>query len=84
MYKLRVTPQAKKQLRLITKLVRRNAIDVVFEELKQYPYLGKPLTRELTGRHVWKLGVYRVIYVINKTDKTVKIIAAGHRSVVYQ
>jgi len=55
----------------------------IFEELKEDATIGKPLTRELTGRFSLRVGVYRIIYTVNKTDEIVHVITAGHRSVVY-
>jgi len=56
---------------------------MALKEIKENPFIGKPLTRELTGRFSYKLGVFRVIYKVNKKDKLVEIIAVGHRATVY-
>lgn len=52
-------------------------------ELKDDPLVGKPLTRELTGKFSLRVGTYRVIYKINRQDKIIYILTAGHRSTVY-
>ncbi len=83
MYQVIVAPEAKKGLKSIAKIYRKGIAEAI-EALKDEPYLGKPLTRELTGRYSYKIGVYRVIYKINKKDKIVYIINVGHRSTVYQ
>lgn len=83
MYKIKLTAQAKRELKNISKL-HQQALTSVFEELKDDPFLGKPLTRELTGRFSYKIGVHRVVYKINEKDKVVYIISAGHRATVYQ
>jgi mRNA interferase RelE/StbE len=83
MYHILVSPEAKKGLKTIAKIYRKGIAESI-DSLKEDPYLGKPLTRELTGRYSYKVGVYRVIYKINEKDKVVYIINAGHRATIYQ
>lgn len=82
MFKLIIAPQAKQQLK---KLPRRykDSIRLLLKEIKEDPLVGKPLGRELIGKFSVKMVVYRIIYKINKNDRTVFIISAGHRSTVY-
>lgn len=82
MYKLRITDRAEKELKKIS-LSHQEAILAAFEVLRDDPYLGKPLTRELTGRYSYRMGIYRIIYTINEQDKIVSILTAGHRATVY-
>lgn len=83
MYRIKLTAQAKKELKNIKKIYQE-AIAAVFEEIAQNPLVGKPLTRELTGRFSLRVGVYRIIYTINKKDKIVSVITAGHRATIYE
>lgn len=83
MYRIIVAPEAKKGLKTIAKIYRKGITEAI-EALKDDPRLGKPLTRELTGRYSYKVGVYRVIYKINDKDKVVYIINAGHRATIYE
>ena len=82
MYKLKLTARAKGELKNIS-MLHREAISFVFEELKHDPLLGKPLTRDLTGRFSLRVGVYRIIYKINKKDKIITMLTAGHRANIY-
>lgn len=82
MYQIIVAPEAKKGLKAIAKIYRKGIAETI-DSLKDDPYLGKPLTRELTGRYSYKIGVYRVVYKINEKDKVVYIINAGYRATVY-
>lgn len=82
MYKIRLSTQANRELKVISKF-HKQAIGFAFEELKENPFSGKPLTRELTGRFTYKVGVYRIIYKVNKRDKVVMILTVGHRATVY-
>lgn len=82
MYNVKLTTRAKKEPKNISKR-HKLAIASVVEELKDNPFAGKPLTRDLTGRFSLRVGVYRIIYSVDKTDEIINIITAGHRSVVY-
>lgn len=83
MYRIIISPRAKKELKKIAKIYRRAMAEAV-EEIGENPFIGKALTWELTGRHSYRIGVYRIIYKIEKTDKKVYLITAGHRGAVYK
>lgn len=83
MYSIIVSPRAQKDLKRL-KSIYRIGISSALKEIKEDPYVGKPLTRELTGRFSYKIGVYRIIYKINNQDKLIYIFTAGHRSTVYK
>ena len=68
MYKVIVAPKASKDFKKISKLYKE-AISEAIEELEDSPFAGKPLSKELTGRYSYKIGIYRIIYTINKKDK---------------
>ncbi len=82
MYNLIVSPKAERQLRPIRKLYQEEVKEAI-EELKHDPFSGKLLGEELAGKYSYRIDVYRIIYLINKEDKTIYIISAGHRSSVY-
>jgi mRNA interferase RelE/StbE len=46
--------------------------------------VGKPLTRELSGYHAARRGAYRVIYRIDKPERTVHVVRIDHRADVYR
>lgn len=83
MYKLQITARAQKELEKIS-FSHQEAILVALEILREDPYQGKPLTRELSRRFSYRVGVYRIIYTINEHDKIVSILSAGHRATAYQ
>jgi mRNA interferase RelE/StbE len=83
MYRIIISPQAKKELKNLAKIYRKS-ISEVLDTLKDDPKLGKPLARELTGKFSYRIGVYRIIYKISEKEKIVYIISAGHRSIIYQ
>ena len=83
MYRILISPIATKRLKTIAKIYRKGIAESI-ESLKEDPMSGKPLVRELAGRYSYRVGFYRIIYKINKKDKIVYIIDAGHRSIIYQ
>jgi mRNA interferase RelE/StbE len=83
MFQLKLTAKARRELKNISHR-HKLAIANIFDEIKENPSIGKPLMRELTGRNSYKVGVYRIIYKVNKKDKIVIIITAGHRATVYK
>ncbi|MEK7517161.1 MAG: type II toxin-antitoxin system RelE/ParE family toxin, partial [Patescibacteria group bacterium] len=66
------------------KKIYQTAILSALEELREDPYVGKPLSKDLTGRFSYKISVYRIIYKVRERDKVVNILSAGHRSTVYE
>jgi len=82
MYKLRVASKAEKEIKKISH-PHQKAIILILAEIKEEPFSGKPLVRELTGRFSFRVGVYRIIYKVNKQDKIIDILTVGHRATVY-
>ena len=83
MYEEILQTSARKQIKKLKKVYQETFISI-FLELKEDPYIGKPLTRELTGKYSYRFGVYRIIYTVNKKQKVINITTAGHRSSVYK
>jgi len=83
MYTIIIPPRAQKRLKIIPKFYKR-AIKEALNEIKEDPFAGKPLTRELIGRFSFRVGVYRIIYKVNRKDKIIDIFFAGHRAIVYE
>lgn len=46
--------------------------------------LGKPLRFELDGHWSARRGPYRVIYVLDESTRTVRVLKVAHRSDVYR
>lgn len=83
MYKLVISPGAQRQLKNI-KQSHQQAIKLAFEDIKENPFVGKSLTKNLIDRFSYRVGVYRIIYKVNEQDKVIYILTAGHRSTIYQ
>ena len=54
------------------------------EELKENPFSGKPLEKELSGYYSLRAKRFRVIYRIALKKKAVEIHYIGHRKDVYE
>lgn len=83
MYKLRISSKAATEIKKISH-PHQKAIILALAEIREEPFFGKPLTRELTGRFSFRVGVYRIIYKVNKKDRVIDVLTAGHRATVYQ
>ena len=83
MYRVELSPKAKRQFKEIKRKGSKHDVALVIEELKTDPHIGKPLTRELRGQMSYKIGYYRVIYKIHKKDKLVYVVKVGPRPTVY-
>lgn len=83
MYKLIIAPKAIKKLHKISRLHQREAFREILREIKEDPFVGKPLQEELANRFAYKTSAFRILYTINIKDKTVTILNAGHRATVY-
>ena len=82
MFKIIISPKAIKQLKIL-KFVHKEAVDFAIDDLKSNPELGKKLRDKLSGKYAYRVGVYRIIYKIDESNRIVYIISAGHRSTVY-
>ena len=83
MYKIKFTAQAKKEFKNIS-IRYKQVLTPILEEMKDSPFISKPLTREFTGKFSHKIGVYRIIYKVNKNDKIISVLTVGHRGRVYE
>jgi len=85
MYKVELAKSAARDLERIyradKKIYRR--IIAAFEALAGDPFLGKALTGQLRGYYSDRIGVYRVIYIIQHARLLVSVIDIGHRKDVY-
>ncbi len=83
MYQIIIAPQAQKELKVIKKSYGQS-ISLALQEIREDPGIGKPLIKEFSGKFSFKVGPYRIIYTINKKDKIIRILSAGHRATVYK
>jgi mRNA interferase RelE/StbE len=58
-------------------------IDAALNSLKINPFKGKLLKLSLKGNYSLRVGVYRIVYSINRQTILVYILKIGHRRDVY-
>ena len=46
--------------------------------------VGKPLRGDLAGLHSARVGAYRIVYEIDETNRTVRVIYIDHRADIYR
>ncbi len=85
-YKVVFSNQAERALRRIAErepaLYER--VVAVVDDLQRDPYQGKPLKGELKGRYSYRIGSYRIVYLIRRQELLVVIIDIGHRRDIYR
>ena len=57
-----------------------NALD----DLERDPFQGKPLVGALKGRYSYRVGSYRIVYLIRRRELLVVVIDVGHRRDIYR
>lgn len=82
MFRIKLTAKARKELKRLS-TSHKITIALIFEDIREDPNSGKPLSREFVRRFSYRVGVYRIIYKIDYKDQIIYILTAGHRSSVY-
>ena len=54
------------------------------DDLQRDPHQGKPLKGELRGRYSYRVGSYRIVYLVRQRELLVLIIDVGHRRDIYR
>ncbi len=83
MYAIILQSQAEKFLKKLPHVVQGRIIEKL-KELKEKPEIGVPLTANLTGLWKLRIGDYRVMYEIRKSELTIFVIRIGHRKNIYE
>ena len=84
-YKVELSRQAE---RIIRRMVERDPalyqrVARVLDDLSRNPFQGKPLKGHLKGRYSYRVGTYRVVYLVRRHEMLVLIIDVGHRRDIY-
>jgi mRNA-degrading endonuclease RelE of RelBE toxin-antitoxin system len=62
MFKLKLTAQAKKQIKQLTQIYQKEEINKILTDLKENPFVGKALRDDLEGRYTYKVGFYCLLF----------------------
>ena len=83
-YKLEWNEKSIEEMRDIDKPVAGRIFDKAAHLAKDPVALGKPLKEPMSGMMSYRVGDYRIVYVVDAPEKTVKILTVGHRKNVYE
>ena len=82
-YRLDIRQSAADVIRRLPPDVKR-AVKAAIRSLGANPLLGTPLRGELEGRFKFRVRRYRIIYVVDRSNRAVRILAVGHRRTIYE
>jgi len=58
--------------------------DSIIRRLEAEPFIGKPLRGELEGKRSFRIGDYRLIYIIDEKNKIVTLLTIRPRKSAYR
>lgn len=74
-----------KDLKKLDRKTAKKIIDKVKNHLSQNPMgLGVPLKGSLKGLLCYRVGDYRIVYVIDHAEKKIMILNVNHRKRIYK
>lgn len=82
-YQLLYSDTSRKQIRKLIPYLKP-VIKSKIEQIKENPYSGKFLEKELSGYLSLRTKRYRIIYKILEDEKIIQIHYVGHRRDIYQ
>jgi mRNA interferase RelE/StbE len=84
-YSLELTPAASQYLAKLTpSSLQRITTKLEWYAMHSEEYTPEPLTGKFNGLYRFRIGDYRLIYMLDKPNKRIVILSAGHRSDIYK
>ena len=83
-YKLEWNEKSIEDMRNLDKPAPGRIFDKAAHLAKDPVALGKPLKGPMSGMMSYRVGPYRIVYVVSAMEKTVKILTVGQRKNVYE
>ncbi|MBI4676777.1 MAG: type II toxin-antitoxin system RelE/ParE family toxin [Elusimicrobia bacterium] len=81
-YRVLYTQEAADRIGNLDKAVKERIRKAILR-LSEHPELGKRLTGLLSDRWSYRVGDWRILYKIRKTELIVLVLTVGHRSRIY-
>jgi mRNA interferase RelE/StbE len=81
-YRILYTEEAARRIGKLDKAVKERVGKAVVK-LSEHPELGKRLTGLLSDRWSYRVGDWRILYKVKKSEVIILILTVGHRSEVY-
>ena len=82
-YRLLYSETSREQIRSLHPQIK-SSIKVHIQKLRDNPYSGKPLEKDLSGYRSLRTKRFRIIYKIDHDEKIVQIHYVGHRKDIYE
>ena len=82
-YKAALTKNFLREFKKLPQDVRDRILRAI-DEIVTNPLLGIKLRGELEGRWRWRIGKYRIIYLIDQTPQLVVFLDVGLRKTIYE
>ena len=82
-YRLLYSQTSRQQIRSLHPQIKP-IVKTQIQKLKENPYLGKALEKELSGYYSLRMKKFRVIYKIDHKNHIVQIHYVGHRKDIYE
>jgi len=81
-YRILYTEEAARRIGKLDKAVKERVGKAVVK-LSDHPELGKRLTGLLSDRWSYRVGDWRILYKVKKSEVLILVLTVGHRSEVY-
>jgi mRNA interferase RelE/StbE len=82
-YKILYSETVREQIRFLHPRIKPD-IKSGLENIRDNPYIGKRLQKELSGYFSFRIKRFRIVYKINDTERSVEIHHIGHRKNIYE
>jgi mRNA interferase RelE/StbE len=82
-YKAALTKNFLKEFNKLPENVKDKILRAI-DEIVTNPFSGVKLRGELEGRWRWRVGKYRIIYMIDQTPQLVVFLDVGLRKTIYE
>jgi len=80
-----VARPARRTIERLPEKIALAVLDYLIGPLLENPHrVGQPLRGDLAGLHSARVGAYRIVYEINQTSRTVRVIYIDHRADIYR
>jgi mRNA interferase RelE/StbE len=82
-YRVVIAPAPAEVIRALPPEVKRS-IRNALRALSDDPELGRPLRGELEGLWRYRVRRFRIVYQVERSKRTLRVLAVGHRERVYE
>jgi len=82
-YKVALTRNFLREFKKLSKHTK-DRVSRVIDEIVANPFSGVKLRGELEGRWRWRVGKYRIVYMIDQTRQLVVFLDVGLRRTIYE